>query len=224
MSGVDSTPGSPDNQCQTCHGRGYYWEDPVGPFQGLITYVSRASTQSQPGTETDTDQGLIQNADPSLTIPVTASGAVSGATNAAWAGATLYDVFVEMDATTRFNASLQQGGLMALPYQQNVDVAASGAVTVYDPINHVVDVVSGYTVSGALVFLPSGYAPGTSYTVDFTASPAYVAFRDAGGAPHARPFGQLPEPRRFQLRSLDLWLRARFSNDIPTVNGGGFVP
>jgi hypothetical protein len=77
--------------------------------------------------------------------------------------------------------------------------------------------VTGYAVSGLSVFLPSGYAIDTIYIVEFTAAPAYVAIRHAGGMPHTRPFGQVTEPRRFKIQSLDLWTRARFAGEIPVA-------
>lgn len=198
-------PGSPDPRCTTCFGRGVYWDEPVGPFQALFVYVSRFASNTQPGTQTDTKIGTVVNADPSLTIP---------STSPAWSGASIFDVFVEIDATTRYNAILEVGGLTALPYPQNVVVAATGAVTTYDTATSAVVPATGYVVSGSVVTLPTGYAPGTSYTVEFTASPAFAAFKDSGGAPHIRPFSQLPEPRRFQLQSLDVWLRSRFGGDV----------
>lgn len=203
-------PGSPDPSCLTCGGRGIYWDQPSDPFHALFIYVSRFSTQSQPGAQIDTDQGLAQNAEPSLTIPQIA-GLV-------WQEASIFDIFVEIDASTRFNAQLQVGNNEQVPYQQQLVIAASGAVTIWDPATTVVQTVSGYTVSGASVFLPSGYAVGTNYIVDFIAAPAFVAYRSAGAAPHIRPFGRLPEPRRFQLQLLDYWLRARGGNsDIPVA-------
>lgn len=206
------TPGAPDPQCRTCHGRGIYWDTPSDPFQALFIYVSRFSTQSQPGAQMDTDQGLNQNSEPSLTIPQVA-GTV-------WGEASVFDIFVQIDALTRYNANLTKGGVTVLPYQQELSVAVSGAVTIYDPDTSSVISISGYSVSGAAVELPSEYPVGTAYTVEFIAAPQYVVYRSAGGAPHIRPFGGLPEPRRFQLQQLDLWLRARSQGDIPIVNSG----
>ena len=42
-------PGSPDPDCTSCHGRGVYWNPPVGPFQGLITYATMAPGDREPG-------------------------------------------------------------------------------------------------------------------------------------------------------------------------------
>lgn len=209
-------PGSPDPKCVTCRGRGIYWDQPAGPFRGLITYLQRSASPTQPGTGQDTDQGLYNSSTPSLTIPAATSMAWSGLLPTIWQQASQYDMFVEISATTRFNARLIVGSFNAVPYQQNVVIAASGAVTVYDTDTHMVVPVSGYVVSGAVVTLPGTYETGTAYTVDFIASPAYVAFRDAGGSPHTRPFSNTPQPRRFQLQQLDLWTRARFQGDIPT--------
>ena len=202
-------PGTADPQCQTCRGRGFYWDAPSAIFAGLITFIHMSPSPDEPGNIMNTKVGLIQTSEPAITIPYSQAGGVP------WTEASLGDLFVEIDATYRFNAQLQVGGLTTIPYQQNLSIPATGAVTIYDNSNHVVDVVSGYTVSGASVALPSGYAAGTNYMVEFTAAPAYVAYRSAGSTPHVRPIGQLTEPRRMRLQNLDLWLRARNQGDIP---------
>ncbi|MDG7001426.1 MAG: hypothetical protein JRN15_20200, partial [Nitrososphaerota archaeon] len=51
-------PGSPDPDCTSCHGRGVYWNPPVGPFQGLITYSTMAPGDREPGVSMDATQGL----------------------------------------------------------------------------------------------------------------------------------------------------------------------
>jgi hypothetical protein len=211
-----NAPGTPDNQCQTCHGRGVYWDQPIGPFNALLTFVHRGPTPDEPGSSMDINQGLIVNGEPTLTVPY--SGAFPMQPTI-WQEAGLFDIFVEQDAESRFNAQLQVGGNQNVPYQQNLVIAASGAVTIYDPINHVVVSGVAYTVSGTAVHLGSGYPQGTNYIVDFTAAPAYVAFRIAGMPAHVRPFGQLTEPRRFRLQTLDLWSRAKFGADIPIISG-----
>jgi hypothetical protein len=200
-------PGSPQPNCNQCAGRGIYWDEPFGPFQGLITWTDYSPKPDEPGTVVNVEQGLIQQGQPTLTIPFAAG--------APWSGASVYDAFVEIDGLTRFNAQLQAGVRQALPYQQNVSVAASGAVTIYDPQTQNIISVSGYTVSGTIVALPASYPQGTNYIVEFMAAPTYVALRPAGSLPHARPFGQVTEPRRFKIQSLDLWTRARFAGEIP---------
>ena len=86
---------------------------------------------------------------------------------------------------------------------------------------HVVVTGVAYTVSGTQITVtdPNYSASGTNFIVDFTAAPAYVGFRIAGMPAHVRPFGQLTEPRRFRIQSLDLWTRAKFGQDIPTIQG-----
>ncbi len=104
------------------------------------------------------------------------------------------------------------GGIQAVPYQQGLSIAASGAVTVFNQTTHRVQVVSGYVVSGAAVTIPSGYAEGTAYDVEFQANPVFVAFRKAGAFPMTRPFGGADAqhlPRRFRVQTLDLFTRAR---------------
>ena len=203
--------GSPDPQCQTCSAMtgvaiGYYYDAPVGPFQGLVTFIHTSPTPDEPGAIMDEKVGLVQRAEPAFTIPSTET--------APWTGASINDIFVEIDAIDRFDASLTVGSKTIIPYQNQVSVAPSGAVTIYDTTNHILVPVSGYVVSGTTngstsVLLPSGYGAGTSYIVEFTAAKSYVAWRVAGSVAHSRPFAQLAEPKRFRLQTLDLWLRAR---------------
>lgn len=202
------TPGSADPLCQTCHGRGIYWDAPVGPFQALITLMHMSPSPDEPGTIMDQDQGMIQTTEPSLTIPYSENATV-------WQEASAFDIFVEYDATARYNAQLQVGTNQVVPYQQNMTIPVSGAVTTYNQQTHQSVPVSGYTVSGAAVSLPASYPAGTNFIVEYQAAPAYVAYRSAGTFPHTRPFGQQPEPRRFRLQLLDLWLRAQSNGDIP---------
>jgi hypothetical protein len=200
--------GSPDPACETCFGRGFYWDLPAAPFIGLITWAHFAPAPDEPGALMDTHRGLIQHATPTLTIPSIA-GDVYGEAN-------LYDAFTEVNALERFNAQLEYPYRMSVPYQQSVTIAPSGAVTMYDPVNKIVVPVLGYTVSGVSITVSGGIVSGTSLIVDFTAAPTYVAFRRVGGMTHMRPFGNLDEPRRFMLQTLDLWTRARFPGDPPT--------
>jgi len=210
-----SVPGSPDPACLTCGGRGYYWDQPLGPFQALLTLVHRGPTPDEPGAITDTDAGLIVNGEPTLTIPF--SGAYE-LQNTVWKEAGLFDLFIEVDAVSRYNAQLQIGGNQQIPYQQNATIAPSGAVTIYDTVNHAVVTGVPYTVSGFTV-TPSGYAAGTNFVVDFTAAPTYVGYRVAGMPAHVRPFGQLTHPRRFRLQTLDLWSRATNAAPLPVASG-----
>jgi hypothetical protein len=198
-------PGSPDPQCQTCQGKGIYWDNPVGPWMGLLTFMHMAPSPDEPGQVVDTSFGTIVRGEPTMTIPYTAASGV------VWEQASENDAFVEIDASVRFQANLEAGRLEVVPFQQGLSIAASGAVTTYDTVNHVVMSVSGYTVSGATVKLPASYPTGTMYAVEFYANPIYVAFRRAGGIAHVRPFGgsQGQLPRRFRLQPLDIWLRAR---------------
>ena len=194
-------PGSPDPQCVTCSGRGWYWNSPVGPFVGLITFMHISPSPDEPGATMDEKLGIIQRSEPSLTIP--------SSETLPWTNATLNDIFVEIDAIDRFESALTVGSVQAVPYQEQLTIAPSGAVTMYDTTTHSVVAVSGYTVSGAAVLLPSSYGPGTSYVVQFSAAKTYVAWRNAGSIGHDRPFAQLAEPKRFRCQTLDLWLRAR---------------
>jgi hypothetical protein len=195
------TPGTADPGCNTCQGLGTFWDQPFGPWTGLVTFVHMSPTPDEPGVSANTAQGNIQQGDPTLTIPASAG--------APWTDASIYDAFVEIDALSRFSANLVLGGRQSVPYQHGLSIAASGAVQVYDPVAQQAVTVAGYTVSGATVLLPSSYQPGQAYTVEFSANPIYIAYRKSGGLPHARPFGQVQLPKRFRLQTLDLWTRAR---------------
>lgn len=195
------TPGTADPACGTCQGLGTFWDEPFGPWNGLITFMHMAPSPDEHGVSANTDWGNIQHGEPTVTIPESAG--------APWASASIYDAFVEMDAITRFSANLVMGGQMAVPYQHGLSIAASGAVLAYDTVNKRATTVTGYTVSGAVVSLPDTFQEGQPYTVEFDANPVYVAYRKAGGLPHTRPFGQVHLPKRFRLQPLDLWTRAR---------------
>ena len=208
-------PGAADPACKTCQGRGVYWDQPLGPFFGLITFMHMAPSPDEAGMMTDTEFGTIQHGEPTVTVPFgagpRASAAQEAIQNQIWQTASTYDALVEIDALERFNHVLVVGQNQVVPYQHALSIGASGAVTTYDSVNHVATAVTGYTVSGAAVLLPPSYASGTPYTVEFYAAPVWVIFRKAGGVPHVRPFGSptpVNEPRRFRIQALDLWLRA----------------
>ena len=209
--------GSPNPSCGTCHGRGIYWDSPPIPFLGLLTFGHHlAGTGIEPGAVMDTRLGNVQDAQPWLSMTQFA-GVV-------WEQATEFDIFIESDALLRFNTTLTSGpsGIIHLPYQQSLVVAATGAVSTWNPTSGIVVPVTGYTVSGTTVVIPSSYPENTPYVVEFQAAPSYVAFRGIGGMPHTRPFvrGQLAYPRRFRLQPLDLWLRDQ--GTAPFGNPGGY--
>lgn len=193
--------GSPDPECATCHGRGVFWDQPVGPWMGLITFMHMAPSPDEPGASAHTSFGNAIRGEPTLTIPE-AAGAV-------WGDASIDDAYVEVDAMTRLAANLQVGGIQAIPYQHGLSVPASGAVRIYDQATHRSVSVDGYTVSNGVVSLPDSYPEGQTFTVEFYANPVYIAYRKAGATPHIRPFGQIELPRRFRLQPLDMWTRSR---------------
>jgi hypothetical protein len=197
-------PGSPDPQCQTCHGRGVYFDAGSNPFFGLLTWADRSPTPNEFGNVQDTKFGQLQHGEPTITIPF-----ADGASGQIWQNASVYDAFVEVDAFDRFTADLVVSGVTAVPYQEGLTI---NAVTYYDTTTHQATPVSGYTVSGANVILPNTFPPLTPYIVEFTANPVFVAFRKAGSMPLVRPFGGNGIdnlPRRFRVQTLDLWARAR---------------
>ncbi len=212
------TPGSADPSCLTCYGVGVYWDEPVGPFAGLVTFMHMSPSPDEPGTITNPKWGQVVKEEPTVTIPYytppsapIASMISSGAQARVFEEASTYDMFVELDARARFQAVLKADDTIFLPYQQNVVIAASGAVTTYDPVTRHVQPISGYVVSGASVTLPDGYPPGTTYVVEFMAASLYVAYRSAGGLPHVRPLGHgaMQLPKRFRAQALDIWTRQR---------------
>ena len=207
--------GSPDPACKTCQGHGIYWDDPSELFFGLITWVHIARTPDEPGFFTHEKVGVTQRGEPTLTIPFTAD-----ADGTIWQEASVFDAYIEVDATARYSANLYVGGITAVPYQHGLTIAPTGAVTIY--ANNQATHIDNYIVSGASVTLPDTYPPNTAYNVEFTAQPVYVSY-DRTGAPHIRPFGDGTPgvagidatgtvnnlPRRFRCQTLDLFTRAR---------------
>lgn len=200
-----SQPGSPDPACLQCQGRGVYWDEPSCPFMAGVSFAHISFSPDEPGSRVDDKWGQMQHGEPMVTIPSTAGDA--------YLNCSQYDALVELDSSARFQVNLEVGGITAVPYQHGLTIAASGAVTTYNSMTHLVSPAT-YTVSGATVSLVGDFPPGTGYSVEFTAQPVYVLFRYAGGMPHVRPFGGAggPQlPRRFRLQPLDLWTRARQS-------------
>jgi hypothetical protein len=202
--GNSDIPGSPDPQCTSCGGRGVYW-DAFGPsFQGLLTHIGRTNFGPEPGVRTNTTEGGIWTANPVITIPFSAGDV--------WSEASVMDAFLQVQAVQRFNTTLVVGGTATLPYQQSLSIAASGAVRVYDAQTHsVIDDVAYTASSGVVTLTDPSFGPGTAYTVEYSAAPVFIAFRQSGGAPHFRPLGaqgaQLP--LRLHCQILDLWTRTR---------------
>ncbi len=200
---TNSPAGSPNQSCQTCSGRGIYW-DALLPFTGLITYGHIEPAPDEPGLTQDPKIGMIIHGEPRLSIPYNAG--------VSWEECSEFDLVVELDAQMRFNTTLSNTGNQTIPYQQGLSIAAIGAVTTWatgaSGTGSVVP-ITGYTVSGATVTIPPVWVPNTNFVVEFIASPTYVCFRIGGGLPHVRPFagGGIPYPRRFRLQPVDLWLR-----------------
>lgn len=207
------TQGTAQASCLRCFGVGTYWDAPGLPFKAYISYMHLSPSPDEPGTVMDTKFGAAVVSEPSLTLPrlnpYLAFDDPMQPTKA-WDEASTDDIFVAVDMLSRYTASLMVGGTQNLPYQQNVQIAPEGAVTVWNPTTRQVDTVVAYTVSGATVTI-EGYPAGTGYMVEFQAAPLYVAFRRAGGLAHIRPFGggTAAEPKRFRLQTLDFWTRER---------------
>lgn len=195
-------PGSCDPQCTTCHGRGRFWDTPLtsGCFVGGLSFMHTSEAADEPGVTTNPIAGQVMHAEPTITVP--------SDIHPVWDLASELDAFVEVDAVNRFGTVLTVGGSPVLPYQQNLKILG---VTRYDSDAHVVvPVASGaFTVSGSAVLLP-GFPEGTAYTVEYNASPVWIAWRRSGGLAHNRPFGDgTALPKRFRGMMLDIWTRAR---------------
>lgn len=197
--------GSGQPQCLTCHGLGIYWDDPIGPFIGLVTFMSMTRSPDEPGAKMDEVAGQVLSGSPSITV-------AQSINNEVWSGASIDDQFIEYDAPARFNAVLVQGVQNFVPFYEDLTIESSGAVTTWDSIHNIVNPYVNYTVTGNQVqtTLPLG----TPFTVEFEATNIYLVFRKPGGQAHIRPFGTAQAqqlPRRFQAYQVDRWIRARMS-------------
>lgn len=210
-------PGSPQPDCLQCFGIGTYWDPPTLPFMVGVSYMHLSPSPDEPGTIMDPKFGSVQTSEPSVTIPyLNPDDPMSPLL--AWTYASTNDMFVMVDMLSRFTAVLQVGGIEVLPYQQNLQIAPEGAVTVYDPVSRTIQFVP-YDISGAQVTIDTSIYPvGTNYMVEFQSAPVYVAWRRSGGLPHVRPFGGggVTLPRRFRLQALDFWTRQRMNIPSPT--------
>ncbi len=226
-----STPGSAQRSCQTCFGQGTYWDLPSAIFRAFISFMDRSPTPMEPGSFMNENLGPVQQAGPSITIPyqnLKLAQTDPGQPTKVWNEASTDDMFIAVDMLARFTAVLQVGGITNLPYQQNLQIAPTGAVTIWNPATNLVEPVPNYGISGPTVTI-DGYDTGTNYMVEFQAAPIYVAWRRAGSLPHVRPFGggTVSEPRRFHIQSLDLWTRQRGIQPTAagsTVLGGSAGP
>lgn len=249
LNGRLSTAGSPQKGCRTCLGLGIYWDSPGLPFAAGMSFRHLSPSPDEPGVMTEERLGLAQLSEPALTIPYVNPFLDPGdprQPTGVWCSGSVNDIFCAVDMLARYNAVLQLGAQENLPLQQNLTVAPSGAVFLWDPASASVYASDDYVVSGATVTLGNqplrdsagnivydsagnpivGSNPfplGTSYMVEFQASALFVAFRRAGGLPHVRPFGggQVNLPRAFRVQALDFWTRQRGLQ--PTISVGGVV-
>ena len=198
---ASDTGGSPKPDCNTCHGRGRWWEPPNRPFVGLRTFMHTSEAADEPGVVMDNRMGQVAHAEPTITI--------GSDVCPEWSEASEFDGYVEIDTHMRFETAMQVGGDTIIPYQQGLEVLS---VTAYDPTNLKVVPVpsSGYSVENGQVTL-NGFPPGTAFTVAYKASPVWIAWRRAGALPHTRIFGggTDPLPTRFRAVLLDIWTRSR---------------
>lgn len=221
-----SMAGSPQRGCLTCLGIGFYWDPPGPPFRAYISFMHVAATPDEPGVVMNETFGAALTAEPSITIPCLNPNLANGdpaQPTTAWVNASVDDIFVGIDMLSRYTAVLQVGGLTSLPFQQNLQIAPAGAVTIWNPATSSVVPVLNYSVNGPSVTIPN-YPMGTSYMVEFQAAALWVAWKRAGGMAHIRPFGggTVNEPRRFRLQALDPWMRQRgIQNPISVLPATG---
>src|SRR3954469_11461501 len=208
-----ATPGSAQRACKTCLGVGFYWDPPGPPFRAYVSFMHVAATPDEPGAIMNDVIGPVLTGEPSITIPYLNPNLTDGdlaQPTQAWINASTDDIFCAVDMLSRYTAMLQVGGQTILPFQQNLQIAPAGAVTVWDPLTSTVAPVLDYSVNGPAVTI-ANYPDGTAYMVEFQAAQMWVAWKRAGGLAHVRPFGggTVNEPRRFRLQALDPWLRQR---------------
>jgi hypothetical protein len=212
-----STPGAAKPNCLTCLGRGVYWNKPLLICNSIVTFMHTSSAPDEPGFHMHDKMGPLRRTEPTITIP--ANGPNNETTVYNESGP--YDAFVELDGAQRLSATLVSGTQEILPYQQGIILES---VTTYDAVNNVVQPVASnqYTQYAAQVTLdPTIFPIGTPYVVEFTALPVWVAFRNAGGEAHNRPFGLTSSsglPKRYHVVALDAWTRAVFNGETPQGN------
>lgn len=211
-------PGSPVPGCSRCFGVGTYWDQPTEPFSVGVSFMHLSPSPDEPGTIMNAKNGPVQTSEPSLTVPYLDPKNPTAPLNA-WLYGSTNDFFTMVDMVARYIAVLQVGGIQSLPFQQNLQIAPTGAVTTFVPSatnSGAGDVVPiSYVVNGATVTIDTATWPvGQNYMVEFQAAPIYVVWRRAGGLPHVRPFGNgnVNLPRRFRLQALDFWTRQRANN------------
>lgn len=193
--------GSGNPSCLQCGGYGRYWDaPPAEPFIGAISFM----LPDDPASRVAGEAGSYANGMPILSIP---QGAGS-----VWDQAATYDLFELSDALQRFTINLVNGQNNTLPYTYGLEIPPTGAVTYFDTATNTVSADNNYTVqtsaTGIVTVTLTDQPVGTPFSVEYFANQAYVAFL-RGGVPHVRPEVQgFRLPKRFQLQTLDVWLRA----------------
>jgi hypothetical protein len=196
--------GTPSPYCNTCGGRGLYWDPPQGPYT--------VAFQHPPHTQGATMQdiiGIVEEGINEVIVPTNATPM--------WAEVNTYDAVVVQGSDTRFHSTLTVGVQETLPYFWNVHVNPNG-VTVYDSSTQTVVPVpsENITVNNDKVIL-TGYPKGTPYVVDYTAWPIYVVFGERGGiVQFAALLNNTTYPRTVMVKLLDLWTRQSYGGLGPS--------
>lgn len=197
--------GNPDPECQSCYGRGIYWEDPKA-FLGYYVYMHTGAAPEEPGASVNARTGLTQAAEPVLSIPK--NGSLSE--NEVWTYAALFDAYVELDATTRYSDLFSTSDSRPMALTNPVGATILG-VTRYDLDSKKVATVplDEVTVANGVISLDSSLE-GMGVSVDYTALPTHIAYNKTGGLIHNRPFAQGRDglPKRFHIQALDVFLRS----------------
>lgn len=197
--------GNPDPACQTCYGRGIYWEDPKA-FLGYYVYMHTGAAPEEPGSSVNARTGLTQASEPVLSIPK--NGLLNE--NEVWSLAALFDAYVELDATTRYSDLLSTSDGRPLTLTNPVG-ASILAVSRYDfASKKVVSVpLDEVSLASGVVSIDTSMT-GMGLAVEYTALPTQVAYNKTGGVIHNRPFAQGRDglPKRFHIQALDVFLRS----------------
>lgn len=197
--------GNPDPNCLTCFGRGIYWDSPK-KFLGYYVYMHTGSAPEEPGAAVNSRVGLTMAAEPVLSIPKNGNLAE----NEVWTLASLFDAYVELDATTKFSdlLSTSDGRPMTLTNPVGATILSAAR---YNTASKTVTSIplDAVTVSGGVVTVDASM-DGMGLSVDYTALPTHVAYNKTGGVIHNRPFAQGRDglPKRFHIQALDAFLRS----------------
>ena len=195
---TEANNGSPLPACQTCFGRGIYWDDMIGPFTVLLASAIASESQRAPGAATNTEFGLVQTTGPWVTV--------SPSNGKLYDELSVYDIIVEMDAVRRLNDTFTQGSGQPLSYALMAKIAN---VYYFDTSTNQSVRITNYSYDPSSGIVSSDMPEGTAFTVEYYAPYSYVVYGNVGGITHVRPLiqGRASYPKRVRTEYLDIWLR-----------------